>query len=128
VSTAKPLPSPAPGVKAPQTKRQAPKRAAVADAAAEIPINSGAYLLPPRPDVCQACAVKHSPEQPHNQQSLYWQYWFHGKHQRWPTWADAMAHCEPDIRQFWVSELGKHGVNVDLPPPIVQRDRGAETW
>lgn len=69
-------------------------------------------LLPCAPDVCQCCAVKHDPDMPHNQQSLYWQYWFYGQHQRWPTWKDAMAHCTPEMKAHWVSELKKYGIEV----------------
>lgn len=69
-------------------------------------------LLPPKSDVCQKCAVAHDPEQPHNQQSLYWQYWFYGQNDRWPTWEDAMAHCTDDVKQQWVAALREHGVNV----------------
>ena len=72
-------------------------------------------LLPPKADVCQQCAVKHPPEHPHNQQSLYWQYWFWGQHGRWPTWADAMEHGTPDMKAFWVTELAKHNITVKLP-------------
>ncbi len=71
-------------------------------------------LLPPRPDVCQACAVKHSPEQPHNQQSLYWKYWFYGQHGQWPKWEDAMAHCTPELKQQWAKALAEHGITVSL--------------
>lgn len=81
----------------------------------ELPSGSGLYLLPPAPDKCQACAVKHPPEHPHNQQSLHWQYWFWGQHQRWPTWADAMAHCTPEMQAFWVKELAKHKIVVKPP-------------
>lgn len=58
-------------------------------------------LLPCSPDVCQYCAVDHPPGQPHNAQSLYYQYHFYGRHGRWPTWADAVAHCEPAVRAAW---------------------------
>lgn len=69
-------------------------------------------LLPAAPDKCQECAVQHEPSQPHNQQSLFYQYRFYGQHGRWPTWADAMAHCEPDVRRQWIEELAKHGIVV----------------
>ncbi len=29
-------------------------------------------LLPPRPDVCQQCAVEHDPDEPHDLESLYY--------------------------------------------------------
>jgi len=70
-------------------------------------------LLPPKPDVCQQCAVDHEPEQPHNQRSLYYQYWFYSQHGRWPTWKDAMSHCEDSIKSFWIRELDKRGVKIE---------------
>lgn len=76
----------------------------------------GMMLLPPAPDVCQTCAVKHEPEQPHNQQSLYYQVAFHAKYGRWPTWDDALAHVEPDIQRFWRAALRKRGVEIALEP------------
>jgi len=58
----------------------------------------GMILLPCNPEVCQECAVKHSPEQPHNQQSLYYQYKFYGKYKKFPKWKDAIAHCSESIK------------------------------
>lgn len=72
-------------------------------------------LLPPKPGLCQQCAVDHPPEHPHNQQSLYWQYWFYGKNGRWPTWFDAMAHCTPEMKAYWTDALAKHGIKVTAP-------------
>lgn len=69
-------------------------------------------MMPPKHDVCQDCAVKHEPEMPHNQQSLFWKYNFFGKNSRWPTWTDAMAHCTSEMQQRWIQELAKHGVTV----------------
>lgn len=65
-----------------------------------------------KPGQCAECAVIHRPDEPHNQQSLFYQYSFMETHGRWPTWADAMAHCAPDVKDRWVSELAKHGVTV----------------
>lgn len=74
----------------------------------------GAFkMLPPKPDVCQECAVKHDPEQPHNQQSLYYQYAFWGEHGRWPTWMDAMAHCSEEIKTKWIAALKEKGVKLE---------------
>jgi len=86
-------------------------------------------LLPPNPGDCQQCAVDHEPEQPHNQQSLYWQYWFYGKHGRWPTWHDAMRHCTEDIRQFWTKALQERGVDLGEDPgePGYDRTKSAES-
>lgn len=66
----------------------------------------------PTPDNCPVCAATHDPEQPHDQRSLYYQYYFYNQHGRFPTWADAMEHCPEDIRQFWTAELNKCGIEV----------------
>ena len=71
-----------------------------------------ATLLPPSPGKCQQCAADHDPAHPHNQESLFWQYWFHEHHGRWPTWKDAMAHCSPDVKSFWIQALNKRGISV----------------
>ena len=62
-------------------------------------------LLPPPPGVCPICAVDHDPTLPHNAQSLYYQYRFYGVRGRWPTWADAIAHCDEATRRLWRAEL-----------------------
>lgn len=58
---------------------------------------------------CPECAVVHDPDQPHNQQSLAYQYKFYNKNGRWVTWTDAMEHCSPDVKKFWIEQLGKAG-------------------
>jgi hypothetical protein len=72
-------------------------------------------LLPPGPDVCPICAVKHETNQAHDCQSLYYQYRFYGVRHRWPTWADAVAHCTPELRAAWERELRKVGVWSEPP-------------
>ena len=77
-------------------------------------------LLPPKPDDCQECAVDHDPAQPHDKMSIYYQYWFRSEHGRWPTWRDALAHCDLEIREDWEEEL-RHlgrwdGWEGDIPP------------
>lgn len=69
-------------------------------------------LLPAPEGTCPECATKHEPEQPHNQQSLYWQYKFYQRHGRFPTWLDCMSHCTQETKDFWSAELAKHGINV----------------
>jgi len=73
-------------------------------------------MLPPRPDVCQVCAVKHDHDQPHNQQSIYYRIAFHAKHGRFPTWTDAMQHCTPEVQKEWrvklVALMREKGVKV----------------
>lgn len=62
-------------------------------------------LLPPAAGTCPICATNHEPEMPHNCQSLYYQYRFYGIRGRWPTWADAVAHCGEQMREHWEREL-----------------------
>lgn len=62
-------------------------------------------LKPPDPDRCQQCAGVHEPHEPHNQESMYWQEWFYAHFDRWPTWEDAMAHCDDRTRFEWVDML-----------------------
>jgi hypothetical protein len=65
-------------------------------------------LLPPAPGKCQMCAAEHEPHLPHNAQSLYYQYAFYGARGRWPTWADALAHCTPEMQALWKDALTHH--------------------
>jgi len=70
-------------------------------------------MLKPPEGTCPECAVKHEPSAPHNQQSLFYQYDFYGKNGRWPTWADAMAHCSDEVKQLWTVALTEKGVAVE---------------
>ena len=60
----------------------------------------GFELIPPKAGVCQECACDHHPDEPHNKDSLYYQYKFHADHDRFPTWEDAMAHCDDEIKEI----------------------------
>lgn len=62
-------------------------------------------LLPPAADKCQFCATAHEPDMPHNRDSLYYQTCFESQIGRAPTWADAMAHCSPQMRARWTTIL-----------------------
>jgi hypothetical protein len=75
----------------------------------ETPARGSWRVLPPKPDKCQICAVKHTPQQPHNAQSLYYQMLFHGMVGRMPTWADALAHCPDEVKELWERELRQRG-------------------
>lgn len=70
-------------------------------------------LLEPAPDKCQECAVGHLPDQPHNLESLYYQFKFYKENGRCPTWKDAMAHCSPGIQEAWKKALKRYGVWTD---------------
>ena len=56
-------------------------------------------LLPAAPDKCSICAVDHTPDMPHDNRSLFYQYSFFKLSGRWPTWEDAMAHCAENIKE-----------------------------
>ena len=58
-------------------------------------------MLPPHPEKCQVCAVRHHPGDPHNRDSLYYQMRFYQDSQRFPTWDDAMAHCDAATQAAW---------------------------
>lgn len=62
---------------------------------------------------CPMCAVKHDPEQPHNRDSLTYQYKFYDAHGRWPTWKDAMEHCSDHIKEFWKNALAERGGDLE---------------
>jgi hypothetical protein len=82
-------------------------------------------LLPAPPNTCSMCAVKHPENQPHNAQSLHYQYAFYSEHGRWPNWKDAMAHCTEEVKKLWTDTLKEKGVDVEAgqvnpritPPP-----------
>ena len=76
---------------------------------AEKTVNFG--VMPPHPDACQTCGRRpaHAPGEPHDAQSLYYQYTFYGEHGRWPTWKDAMAHCSDSMKHAWEHELRAGG-------------------
>ena len=65
---------------------------------------------------CPECAVKHDPKMPHNRDSLAYQYKFYDEHGRWPTWMDAMAHCDEEMKQAWIEALREKGVVVEQEP------------
>lgn len=69
-------------------------------------------LMPSSPELCSQCARDHDPSVPHDQQSLHYQYAFYSEHDRWPTWADAMAHCDEEVKQVTIRVLRENGVEV----------------
>ena len=70
-------------------------------------------ILPPKPNVCPECAVKHGPNEPHDLHSLYYQMYFRLKYGRQPTWKDAMNHCDEQVRKMWEEELLKIGEKIE---------------
>jgi predicted glycoside hydrolase/deacetylase ChbG (UPF0249 family) len=74
----------------------------------------GIMMLKRTPEgTCSICAVKHDPRLPHNRDSLAYQYNFYDQHGRFPSWADAMAHCDPAVKAAWTELLEENGVKVD---------------
>lgn len=69
-------------------------------------------ILPPKPGLCQTCAVDHNPDLPHNAQSLYYQMKFKMETGREPSWLEAMSHCTDDMKAFWTRKLEDMGVDV----------------
>jgi hypothetical protein len=69
----------------------------------------GFQILPPTENVCQVCGVDHPDDQPHDWTSLVYQYQFYARQSRWPTWADAAAHCQAVIQAMWKAELERRG-------------------
>lgn len=70
-------------------------------------------VLKPVPfDVCEECGRDHKPDSPHDAESLRYQYRFYAEHTRWPTWADAMAHCPDHTRMIWTDTLALRGIDV----------------
>lgn len=73
----------------------------------------GMTLLGNTPEgTCPMCGINHPEGQPHNPQSLAYQYKFYDEHGRWPTWKDAMEHCADDVKEFWISALKENGVDI----------------
>lgn len=74
----------------------------------------GMQILGRTPEgTCPECAVAHDPGMPHNCRSMAYQYHFYDQHGRWPTWRDAMEHCDDVIKEQWIKALQEKGVNVD---------------
>lgn len=72
-------------------------------------------MLPPAPHLCQVCAVEHDEEQPHNAQSIYYQYWFTATNKRQLTWSDAMAHCSDEVKAPWLAQFSLCGIDINSP-------------
>jgi hypothetical protein len=75
------------------------------------------HMIPPDTSggQCAECAVVHDPDEPHNKDSLAYQYAFYAKRARWPTWKDALAHCSPEMQAAWKAELVAAGAWSEPP-------------
>ncbi len=70
-------------------------------------------ILPPKPGTCPLCAAAHDRDMPHNRDSLYYQMKFYQQNGRFPTWADAMAHCSDAVKAYWADALSSRGVPAE---------------
>lgn len=71
----------------------------------ERPFNWTLMPLKVKEGECPECGGAHAEEEPHNRDNLHYQYLFYGRHGRWPTWLDAMAHCTPETIATWKQHL-----------------------
>lgn len=62
-------------------------------------------------NVCPECGCVHHPNDAHSRYSDVYQLNFLVTHGRFPRWADAIAHCPPEIKAWWEREL--LGMRVD---------------
>ena len=63
----------------------------------------------PGPGKCRICAVGHDAREPHSRDSLYYMYRFRRENGRFPTWEDAMAHCDAETKARWRRALTETG-------------------
>ncbi len=83
-------------------------------------------LMPPKKGVCQVCGKDHSPDMPHDAQSLYYQYAFYAERKRWPNWKDAMEHCTPEMKELWIQALNDRNVDVEGGKIYPEREKENE--
>lgn len=72
-------------------------------------------ITAPTPGSCPVCATVHGKNEPHDLNSLYYQNRFFKSHKRFPTWADALQGCSPEVRNKWKTNLKKAGIEVVFP-------------
>lgn len=68
--------------------------------------------LCPAADVCQTCAVDHTPDYPHDPGSLYWQIVREMRGEAPPTWDDALAHVPGAVFDTYAPLLAAQGIIV----------------
>lgn len=67
-------------------------------------------ITAPTPGTCPVCASRHDRRDPHDRDSLYYQNRFYKKHKRFPTWEDAMSHCDAATQAAFREKLKKQGI------------------
>ena len=79
----------------------------------EQTVQAGLILPPVKAGQCEICHTAHDAALPHNPHSLPYQYRVYAELGRWPDWRDAMAHCDPEVREAWTAELVRMGIDVE---------------
>lgn len=67
----------------------------------------------PVPGACPQCATKHEADKPHDRNSLYYLYLFRKRNRRFPSWSDAMAHCDNKTKARWTQKLVSKGIPAE---------------
>jgi hypothetical protein len=75
-------------------------------------------LLPPADGKCRICAAEHKPESPHDGTSLFYHTRFNMRYKRPATWADAIAHCSPEMRAVIATFLAGKGLWTEPPAGV----------
>ena len=70
-------------------------------------------VVPTSPGSCPICATRHDPQEPHDRDSLYYQNWFRKRYKRFPTWEDAMSHCDEKTKRGYIRKLARRGIILD---------------
>lgn len=70
-------------------------------------------LCAPGPGKCRVCAGVHDPGQPHDRDSFFYKHWFYRRHRRFPSWADAMAHCDDAVKAEAAAKLRRRGIAIE---------------
>lgn len=64
------------------------------------------------PHICPVCFVSHTPRQMHDYLSKPYIERFRSQYGRAPTPKDAMAHCSPEVQQYWRQKFNEYGIEV----------------
>lgn len=65
---------------------------------------------------CPECGMLHDKWAPHNRDSLQYMYRFYDKHGYWPSWHDAMTHCDKETQNAWAKELRARNIDINTRP------------
>ena len=77
-------------------------------------------LLPPSSGMCPVCAIAHPEDYPHDANSVYYKYFFHQQHNRYPTWRDTISHCSTELQEVWCEHLVNLRVDIDSTNTLKQ--------